>query len=126
MSLKERLKEIQLKIGNAGIEKLYLEAKKQKVQGISKEAVRLYLATDEAKQILKPLPESKGKTGSEAQQFRVQMDLIDMKYSPSRFKGKGPQFKYAIVLIDVMSRFVWSAPLINKEHTVVERATALD
>ena len=73
MSLKARLNEIQLKIGNAGIEKLYLEAKKQKVSGITKEAVRLYLATHDSKQILKPLPESKGKTGSEAQHFRVQI-----------------------------------------------------
>ena len=48
------------------------------------------------------------------------MDLIDMKYSPSRIKGKGPQYKYALVLIDVMSRFIWTAPLINKEPATVE------
>ena len=78
------------------------------------------MATDEAQQIFKPLPASKGKTGSEARQFREQMDLIDMKNSPSRFRGKGPQFKYAILIIDVMSRFEWSAPLINEEATAAE------
>ena len=118
--LREKLKEIQLKIGNVGVKKLFLEAKRRKVPGITLDAVKLYLATDESKQLFRPLPESKGKTAAEAQQFRVQMDLIDMKYSPSRIKGKGPQYKYALVLIDVMSRFIWTAPLINKEPATVE------
>ena len=43
-----------------------------------------------------------------------------MKYSPSRFCGKGPQVKYVIVSIDVMSGFVWAAPLMNKEPPTVE------
>ena len=115
----DRLKTIQLKIGNVGIDKLYAEAKKQKVPGISREAVKLFLSTDESKQLFKPLPESKGQTGTEAEQFRVQMDLIDLKYSPSRFRGKGPRFKYILIVIDVMSRFVWSAPLLNKEPGTV-------
>ena len=120
MSAKERLKELQLKVGSVGAEKLYLEGKKQKVPGITKDAVKLYLATCESKQLFKPLPESKGKSAAEAKQFRAQMDLIDIKYSPSRFKGKGPQFKYAIVLIDVMSRYLWSAPFVNKEPESME------
>jgi hypothetical protein len=94
MSIKDALKEIQLKIGNTGIEKLHQEAKRRNVPGITKEAVKLFLATDESKQLFKPLPQSKGLSGAEAEGFRVQMDLIDMKYSPSRFRGKGPQFKY--------------------------------
>ena len=118
--LMEKLKEIQLKIRNVGVKKLFLEAKRRKVPGITLDAVKLYLATDESKQLFRPLPESKGKTAAEAQQFRVQMDLIDMKYSPSRIKGKGLQYKYALVLIDVMSRFIWTAPLINKEPATVE------
>jgi hypothetical protein len=120
MSIKDALKEIQLKIGTTGIEKLYQEAKRRNVPGITKEAVKLFLATDESKQLFKPLPQSKGLSGSEAEGFRVQMDLIDMKYSPSRFRGKGPQFKYVLVIIDVMSRFVWTGPLINKEPASVE------
>ena len=97
------MKEIQLKIGNTGLDELFLEAKQSKVLGITREAVRLYLATDESKQLFKPLPESKGKTEAEAEQFRVPMDSIDMKYSPSRIRGKRPQLKYALVLINVMS-----------------------
>lgn len=119
-TLIDRLKTIQLKIGNVGVDQLYNEAKKQKVEGISREALKLFLSTHESKQLFKPLPESKGKTASEGQQFRVQMDLIDLKYSPSRFRGKGPQFRYILVVIDVMSRFVWTAPLINKEPATVE------
>ena len=122
MSLKEQLKDIQLKIGNVGIDKLFLEAKKQKVKGISREAIRLYLATDASKQLFKPLPKSEGRSASEAQGFRIQMDLIDSKFNASRFRGRGPQFKYILVLIDVMSRFVWTAPLINKEAATVEPA----
>ena len=116
----QQLKEIQLKVGTVGVDKLYLEAKKQKVPGVTKEAVKLFLATDESKQLFRPLPQSKGQSGAEAEGFRVQMDLIDMKYSPSRFRGKGPQFKYVLVIIDVMSRFVWTGPLINKEPSTVE------
>ena len=56
MSIKDALKEIQLKIGNTGIEKLYQEAKRRNVPGITKEAVKLFLATDESKQLFKPLP----------------------------------------------------------------------
>ena len=88
-----------MKVGNVGAEKLYLEAKRKKVPGITRDAVRLHLATDESKQIFKPLPESKSKTAAESQQFRLQTDLVDLKSSPSRFKGKGPQFKYAIIIV---------------------------
>ena len=122
MTIKEQLKEIQLAVGNVGVDKLYLEAKKRKVPGISKEAVRLFLATDESKQIFKPLPESKGKSAAESQGFRVQMDLIDYKNTPSKMRGKGPMFKYVLILIDVMSRKVWTMPIINKEPSSVEPA----
>ena len=120
MSITEQLKEIQLKIGNTGIDKLLQEAKRRKVPGVTKEAVKLFLATDESKQIFRPLPQSKGQSGSEAEGFRVQMDLIDMRYSPSRIRGLGPQFKYILVIIDVMSRFVWTGSVINKEPASIE------
>ena len=81
-----RLREIQRDIGTVGTEKLYAEAKKRKVPGISKEAVRLYLSTDESKQLFKPLPDSKGKTAAEAEGFRLQVDLIDEKFNPSRIR----------------------------------------
>ena len=122
MTLIDKLKTIQLKIGNVGVDKLYNEAKKQKVEGLSREAVKLFLSTDQSKQLFKPLPESKGKTASEGQQFRLQVDLIDLKFSPSKFRNKKgtPQFRYILVLIDVMSRFVWTAPLVNKMPGTVE------
>ena len=53
MTLIDKLKTIQLKIGNVGVDELYNEAKKQKVEGISREAVKLFLSTDESKQLLK-------------------------------------------------------------------------
>ena len=122
MTIKEQLKEIQLAVGNVGVDKLYLEAKRKKVPGITREAVKLFLATDESKQLFKPLPESKGKTGAEAQQFRVQMDLLSYQNNPSKIRNRGPLFKFALVLIDVMSRKVWSMPLVSKEPATVEPA----
>ena len=82
-TLKEHLQAIQRKVGNVSIEKTFLEGRRRKVPGLTRKAVRLFLVTDESKQLFKPLPESKGKTADKSQQFKVQMDLIDMKYSPS-------------------------------------------
>ena len=59
MTIKEELKKIQL-VGNVGADKIYLEAKQRKLP-ITRDAVKLFLATDESKQLFKPLPESKGK-----------------------------------------------------------------
>ena len=120
MSIKEALEETRLKTGNVGADKLHLEAKRRKEPGITREAVKLFLATDESKQLFKPLSASKGKTGAEAEAFRLQMDLIDLKNSPNQIRGKGPAFKFILVLIDVMSRFVWTAPIVNKEPATVE------
>ena len=122
MSIKEALKEIQLKIGNTGIEKLYQEAKRQKVPGVTKEAIKLFLATDASKQLFKPLQESKGKSGAESVQFRLQMDLIDYRNTPSKMRGRGPLFKYVLILIDVMSRKVWTMPVTSKEPAAIEPA----
>ena len=119
-SATQQLKEIQERIGNVGVDKLYAAARRKRIPGVTRETVRLFLATDETKQLFRPLPESKGKTGAEAQQFRVQMDLIDMKYSPSKISARGPSYKNAIVLIDVMSRFAWGAPCISKDPNDVE------
>ena len=114
-----QLKEIQERIGNVGADKLLAAAKKKGIAGVTRETVRLFLSTDASKQLFKPLPESKGKTGAEDQQFRVQMDLIDMKYSPSKISARGPSYKNALILIDVMSRRVWGLPCISKEPSDV-------
>ncbi len=119
-TLIERLKEIQVRIGNVGAQKLLAEARRKRVPGVTMEAVRLFLATDSSKQLFRPLPEAKGKTGAEAQQFRCQMDLIDMKYSPSKLTARGPAYKNALVVIDVMSRFVWGAACVSKDPSHVE------
>ena len=110
-----QLKEIQNRIGNVGVDKLFAAAKKKGIPGVTRYTVRLFLATDSSKQLFKPLPESKGKTGAEDQQFRVQMDLIDMKYSPSKINARGPSYKNALILVDVMSRRVWGLPCLSKE-----------
>ena len=123
MSITEALKEIQLKIGTTtGVDKLYQEAKRKKVPGLTRESVKLFLETDSAKQLFRPLPESKGKSGAESENFRWQLDLIDYKNQGAKIRGRGPLFKYAIVLIEVMSRKVWTMPVTSKEPAAIEPA----
>ena len=118
-SVATRLKELQREVGDVGADRLYAEAKKRKLPGISRETIRLYLSTDESKQIFRQLPPSKGKTASEQPMFRVQLDLIDERNNPARFRNQGPYFRAILVIVDVFSRFIWTAPLKNKEPATV-------
>ncbi len=122
MSLTEALKEIQLKIGQTGADKLFQEAKRRKVPGVTRESVKLFLETDSSKQLFKPLPESKGKSGAESQNWRWQLDLIDYRNTPSKIRNRGPAFKYALILTEVMSRKVWTMPVTSKEPSAIEPA----
>ena len=116
----EELRELRKRIGNTGVDKLYAAARRKRIPGVTRETVRLFLTTDAPKQLYRPLPASKGKTGAEEHMFRVQMDLIDHKYSPSKITARGPSYKNAVILIDVMSRFAWGAPCVDKQPSSVE------
>jgi len=112
MAAAEQLKDLAAELGNPGVEKLFRAAKKKRI-GVSKQEVRSFLAKVGSKQIFRPLPESKGKSVSEAEGFRVQMDLIDLKHSASL------GFKNILLLIDVFTRKVWARPVRNKEPASV-------
>ena len=75
----EQLAELAKELGTPGKDKLYKAAKKKGIP-VSKLEVRSFLAKKGEKQIFRPLPESKGKTGTEGPGFRAQMDIIDLKY----------------------------------------------
>ena len=108
----EQLAELAKELGTPGKDKLYKAAKKKGIP-VSKLEVRSFLAKKGEKQIFRPLPESKGKTGTEGPGFRAQIDIIDLKYSKSLGN------KNILVLIDVFSRKVWARPVRNKEAASV-------
>ena len=108
----EQLAELAKELGTPGQAKLYRAAKKKGIP-VSKIEVRSFLAKKGEKQIFRPLPESKGKTGVEDLGFRAQMDIIDLKYSKSQGN------KNILVVIDVFTRKVWAKPVKNKEPASV-------
>jgi len=112
-----RLKALHAKLGNVGVEKLLHAARKDGL-AVTRDAVKDYLSADSSAQLFRPLPASKGKTGSEAQGFRVQMDLIDFKGVKATWQGV--EWSVVLVIIDVLSRRVWAAPARSKAPDHVE------
>ena len=106
-----RLKELREKVGNTGVDKLFRAAKKEGLP-VTRDLVKDYLSTDAPAQIFRKLPESQGKTGAEAQGFRLQADLID--YSRRKATWEGVSYSYVLVIIDVASRRVWALPVRTK------------
>jgi len=113
-----RLKTLHAKLGNVGVDKLLHGARREGIPGVNRRTVQDYLSTDASAQLFRPLPESKGKTGSEAQGFRVQMDLVDFKSNKATWQGV--QWSVILVIIDVMSRRVWAAPARSKAPAHLE------
>jgi len=111
----EQLAELAKELGTPGSAKLYRAARKKGIE-VSKLEVRSFLAKRGEKQIFRPLPESKGKTSSEAPGFRAQMDIIDLKYSKSLGN------KNILVVIDVYTRKAWAKPVRSKEPVIVASA----
>jgi len=64
----DRVIELSKQLGTPGVEKLYKAARKRNIR-VSKEEIKQLLATKGQKQIFRPLPPSKGKTGSENLDF---------------------------------------------------------
>jgi len=114
----ERLKALHAKLGNVGVDKLLHAARKDGLAGVNRDTVRDYLSTDSSAQLFRPLPASKGRTGSEAQGFRVQMDLIDFKGNEATWQGA--DWSVILVIIDVLSRRVWAAPARSKAPAHLE------
>ena len=109
----DQVVELSKSLGNPGYEKLWKAVRKKKIPGISPQMVKNYVATRGEKQLFRPYPDAKGKTGSEKLDYRFQIDLIDLRTSPSK------KMKYIIFLIDVFSRQVWCEPIQSKDPEVV-------
>ena len=107
-----RLKKLQEKIGeSAGVEKLLRAARKEGLP-VTREIVKDYLSEDAPKQVFRPPPESAGKTMAEAQGWRLQADMVDMK--TKKTKWNGVEYSAILVVVDVASRRAWAHPCKTK------------
>jgi transposase InsO family protein len=113
----EALRELSKKLGHPGQDKLFLAARKRGIPA-TRNQIKQLLATKGAKQLFRPLPQSKGTTGAEGLLERCQMDLIEFRTAPSKV-GRDT-FRYILVLIDVFSREVWVDVTKDKTPAVVE------
>jgi hypothetical protein len=102
-----QLQELAQKLGTPGGQKLYQAARKRGIQ-VTKDQVRQYVRRQGQKQIFRPLLAAAGKTASESEQMRAQMDLIDLKFSAS--KG----FKMVLVVINVWNRMGFAIPSLTR------------
>ena len=102
-----QLEELAQKLGTPGGQKLYQGARKRGLR-VTKEQVRQFVRRQGQKQIFRPLPASAGKTASESEQMRAQMDLIDLKFSTS--KG----YKNVLAVINVWNRMAFAIPIVDK------------
>ena len=110
-----RLIELEQRLGTPGAGKLYAAARRRGIR-VTKEQVKRFVATKGQKQLFRALPASKGQTAAESPQMRFQMDLVDMRNSPSREK------KYILVLVNVYTRKAYAAPIEDKTPQVVAAA----
>jgi ribosomal protein S21 len=113
----EQLRELAKKLGNPGADKLYTAARKRGI-AVTRNQIKQLLETKGAKQLFRPLPESKGKTGAEAPFTRMMMDLIEFRTAPSKVGRE--TYRYILVLIDVFSREVFAAPTKDKTPAAIE------
>ena len=113
----EELRKLAKQLGNPGQDKLYTAARKRGIP-VTRNQIKQLLETKGAKQLVRPLPQSKGRTGAEGPDTRYQMDLIEFRTAPSKVGRE--TYKYILVLIDVFSREVWAAPTKDKTPAIVE------
>ncbi len=113
----EQLRELAKKLGNPGADKLFTAARKRGIPA-TRNQIKQLLETKGAKQLFRPLPESKGKTGAEAPFTRMMMDLIEFRTAPSKVGRE--TYRYILVLIDVFSREVFALPTKDKTPAAIE------
>jgi hypothetical protein len=89
-----------------------LAARKRNI-AVTKQQVKDFVRKQGQKQIFRPLPPAAGKTASESEQMRAQMDLIDLSTSPS--KG----FSYILVVLNVWNRMGFAVSLENRRTKTV-------
>ena len=113
----QQLADLAQRLGTPGGGKLYQAARRQGLR-VSKAEIKEFLGRRGEKQIFRPLPPSRGQTAAEGPRTRFQMDLVDLKFSPS--KG----FKNILLLVNVYTRQAYAANIKDKRPATV--AVALE
>ena len=78
----EALAKLSDELGNPGVAKLHLEAKRRKIR-VSKAQVQDLVKRQGARQLFQPVQKSQGKSAAESYSTRYQADLADMRHTPS-------------------------------------------
>ena len=101
------LEELAQKLGVPGGQKLYTAARKRGL-AVTKKQVQEFVRKQGQKQIFRPLPPAAGKTASESEQMRAQMDMVDLSTSPSRGSS------FILVVLNVWNRMGFAIPVEDK------------
>jgi hypothetical protein len=107
-----QLDELAQRLGVPGGQKLYTAARKRGL-AVTKEQVKQFVRRQGQKQIFRPLPVAAGKTASESEQMRAQMDLIDLKFSASR------GYKIILAVVNVWNRMGFATAIEDKSAASV-------
>jgi hypothetical protein len=95
-----------------------LQAARGVIDGATGKLAAAALEGVTSKQLLAPAPRSTGKSASEGLGRIFQADLVDFSQNSN---GKDGVNKYALMLVDVFSREVFSEPLPNKKPETVNK-----
>ena len=117
--LRRQLAELSAELGAPGVERLFTVARKKGIN-VTKNDVRELAKVRGETQIFKPLPRAEGKTATHGpRDSRYQIDLLDMSRSPN-LAGE----RYAIILVQVFSRYMWARACKDKNPETVAVALA--
>ena len=115
--LRRELAELSAQLGAPGVERLFTAARKRGIN-VTRKDVRNLAAVRGETQIFRPLPPAQGKTATHGpRDSRFMMDLLDMRVNPSA-AGE----KYAIILVEVFSRYMWATTIRDKKPETVAAA----
>ena len=99
----QRVKDLYDELGMPGQQKLFLEVRKRKIP-VSRTQVNEFVQRQAERQVFtQPLPRSEGKTASEDENSRFQIDVVN-------FRGD----LMALFLVNVFTRKVWAVAIKDK------------
>jgi len=117
--LRRQLAELSAELGAPGVERLFTAARKRKLNVTRNDVISLAKVRAET-QIFRPLPRAAGKTATHGpSDSRFMMDLLDMSRSPNLAGDK-----YAIILVEVFSRYMWARACKDKRPETVAATLA--
>ena len=110
----EELKRLSTELGNPGAAVLFTAARRRQLD-VSRAQVQAFVKSNSAKQVLGAPQRAQGKSFSE-EDNRWMMDLIDVTKVPAGY------WKFFLVAVNVLDRYLYARPLSSKEPKVVVKA----